>query len=705
MISLRILWPLQRKTWLPVSVHARPSLASPDDDPYLWLEDIDGAPALAWVEEQNRATLAAFGGPQFASDRDTLAAILDRADNLPFVTRRGGHLYNFWKDARSRRGLWRRTTLASFRTPHPAWDVLLDLDRLAEAEAEDWVWAQPVTLAGTHDRAILSLSRGGSDAVVLREFDLEARALVEGGFVQGQAKSWVDWLDRDTLLLSSALGAGMATQSGYPKSVRLWRRGTEPEAAPVLFEAPAETVLVSAHADRTSPGRVWFTETPAFFETLYWIGDRTGPKTRLDLPRDVWMSAHADWMVVRRRSAWTVGGRTHPPDTLLGIGLNAFLAGSRAFTVLFEPGARRALEHFFWAGDALVVAILEDLAPRIEVVTPSAAGWTHAALGGLPGIGVVHVRPLDHDEAESNGDLLASAEDPLTPASMMLIEPGQAPALLKRAPQAFSPEGLAVSRHEAASVDGERIPYVQVGPPGESGDAPVHMTGYGGFGASNLPAYNSAIGKLWLERGGTSVTASIRGGGEFGTPWHEAGRRERKPRSHDDFAAVAADLVRRGVTRPERIAAEGASNGGILITNMLTRYPERFGALFCTIPLVDMRRYSRLLAGASWIAEYGDPEKPEDWAFLGSYSAYHLATGEQRYPPILLATTRRDDRVHPGHARKMAAKLKALGHEAYFYELASGGHSYGKDHKESAAFTALGYRFLREKIGWAGAEG
>jgi prolyl oligopeptidase len=287
----------------------------------------------------------------------------------------------------------------------------------------------------------------------------------------------------------------------------------------------------------------------------------------------------------------------------------------------------------------------------------------------------------------------------------MLIERGKAPALLKQAPRTFSADGLAVSRHEAVSVDGERIPYVQVGPKAETGDAPVHLTGYGGFNIPVLPRYNSAIGKLWLERGGTSVVANLRGGGEFGSRWHEAGRRAGKARAHDDFAAVAADLVRRGVTRPQRIAAEGGSNGGILITNMLVRYPERFGALFCTIPLIDMRRYSKLLAGASWIAEYGDPDNPEDWQFLQTYSAYHLAAPGRDYPPILLATTRKDDRVHPGHARKMTAKLQAMGYEAYFYEPAAGGHGYGKDNQERAAFTALGYAFLREKIGWADASG
>ena len=304
-------------------------------------------------------------------------------------------------------------------------------------------------------------------------------------------------------------------------------------------------------------------------------------------------------------------------------------------------------------------------------------------------------------EEEANGDLLANVQDPLTPSSLLLIESGKVPTLLKQAPKTFATDGLVISRHEAVSIDGEKIPYVQVGPAGVTGDAPVHLYGYGGFEVSELPYYKSSIGKLWLEKGGTSVTANIRGGGEFGTRWHEAGRLAGKKLSHDDFAAVAADLVRRGVTKPSRIAAEGGSNGGVLISNMLTRYPERFGALFCTIPLIDMRRYSKLLAGASWIAEYGDPDKPEDWAFIKEFSAYQAAVPGQKYPPILLATTRKDDRVHPGHARKMAAKLLAMGYEAYLHEPAAGGHGYGKDNKERAGFVALGYAFLREKIGWA----
>ena len=676
-----------------------PTLEAPDDDPRIWLEEVEGERATAWADEQTAATLRRFGGPQYEADRDALRTLLDRPDNLPYPARRGGLLYNYWKDAQHPRGLWRRTTLDSYRTDTPVWDVLLDLDAVAAAESEDWVWQGAATLPPAHDRAILRLSRGGSDAVVLREFDLGTRHFVPDGFTLAEAKSSVDWLDRDTLLLaSSSLGA---TKSGYASTVRLWRRGEEP-GEPV-FQAAPDSMLVGMEYDRARD-QVIYVEYTDFINTRVHAGDRTGPQHEFDLPTDAALLFDRGWLAVRPRSPWTVGSRTYQPDTVVGIGLDAFLAGDRAFTVLFEPGERRSLQGFSWVGGPLLLSILDELRPVFELVEPGS--WAKRTLAGLPQTGTASAWRFDMVDEESDGTLLATVQDPLTPPTLLLVPPPlaqsglAAPAVLKHTPPAYDSSGLVVTRHEAISSDGERIPYTQSGPPGETGDAPVHMTGYGGFRITSLPTYAMRTGKLWLERGGTTVIANIRGGGEFGTRWHDAGRRAGKRLSHDDFAAVAADLVRRGVTRPGRIAAEGGSNGGLLIANMLTRFPERFGALFCTIPLIDMRRYTQLLAGASWVAEYGDPANPADWAFLGPLSAYHAAESGRAYPPILLATARRDDRVHPGHARKMAAKLQDLGYDAPFYEPAAGGHGYGKDNAEVAAFSALGISFLRQAIGW-----
>lgn len=669
-----------------------PTLNDPGNDPHLWLEDIDGPAATAWADAQTAATVQAFGGASYAADRDTIRTLLDRPGNLPIPTRRAGLIYNFWKDATHPRGIWRRTTLASFRTDAPDWDILLDVDALAAAETEDWVWQGAATLPPAHERAILRLSRGGSDAVVLREFDLRTRSVPPDGFHLPEAKGGIDWLDADTLLLASA-GQG-ATKSGYASTVRLWRRGQAPGAP--LFTAGPDSMAAWGSYDRDDD-RLIFGDRTGFFDGTTFLGDRTGPKQQFDLPTDATYYYERNWLAIKPRTPWTVAGATYAPDTLVVTALDRFLAGERAFTVLFEPLPRRALQGFTWVNGQLLLSILDELRPVFELIAPGA--WTRRRLD-IADTGTASAWPLDTESAESDGTLLAAVQDPLTPPSLLLLEPGAAPAILKRAPAAFDATGLVVTRHEAISSDGERIPYVQSGPPGLTGDAPVHLSGYGGFAVSRLPGYSIATGKLWLERGGTTVVAQIRGGGEFGTRWHEAGRRAGKRLSHDDFAAVAADLVRRGVTRPGRIAAEGGSNGGLLIANMLTRYPDRFGALFCTIPLIDMRRYSKLLAGASWMAEYGDPDDADDWSFLGPISAYHTAAPGQPYPPILLATARRDDRVHPGHARKMAAKLQAMGYPAHFYEPAAGGHGYGKDNAEAASFIALGMTFLRRSIGW-----
>ncbi|MGY3621946.1 prolyl oligopeptidase [Bradyrhizobium sp. USDA 10063] len=490
----------------------KPTLTDPDDDPYLWLEQIEGIKALNFVERQNSRTLQVFGGAATGRDRDALTAIYDRPDNIPHVSRRGSYLYNLWKDDNNPRGLWRRTTLDEFLAPRPTWEILLDIDQLALSEGEDWLLNATTSLPGNHSRTILGLSRGGSDAVTLREFDTDTNNFVGNGFVLPEAKSSVDWVDPDTLVLSSSYGAGMATISGYARTVRLWRRGTPADQAPVIFETTADHVGVGCNVDHTAaPSRMWFVDQVDAFNSAGWLGDESGARTKLDLPTSVWMQPHRDWLAMKPREAWSVAGQAYAADTILVISLAAFLGGNRQFEVLFEPGPRRALQGFFWSAGKLVLSILDELRPVFEIFTPHANGWTREQLRGLPDIGVLDVWSLDCDPSESNGDLLANVQDPLTPPSLMLIERGVAsPAVLKRAPKTFTADGLVVTRHEAISIDGERIPYVQTGPADETGHAPVHLSGYGGFGISLKPYYNSALGKLWLERGGTTVQANLR---------------------------------------------------------------------------------------------------------------------------------------------------------------------------------------------------
>ncbi len=684
---------------MPIDI--RPTIQEPEDDPYIWLEEIENKEVLEWVNKQNKDTLKKLTDTAFENDRDSLVKIYNHPGKIPHIIRRGEFVYNFWQDSHNVKGVWRRTTLDDYRLQSLDWEVLINIDELAEKEKEDWVWRGVETLPENHDLSIIKLSRGGSDAVCLREFNLLTKSFVPDGFNLPEAKSDITWLDKDTILLCSPFGEGKATECGYSNTIRLWTRNEEIEKSKVIFEINPAHMGAWVDVDHTlGEEHILFTDSRGFFEGEHWVGDRSGPKVKIDIPDGAWFSLNKGWLIVRPRNDWAIGEKNYLADSILSISFENFLNGDRSFSILFTPQDRRHIQSFQWCATTLVLSILDNLAPVFEFWTPSGNEWQNIPAPEFPQIGVTGLSRLDSNQAESNGDIIITSQSPTTPTVFSLLTTDGNLETLRTAPEAFDSSDLEMSRHEATSIDGEKIPYVQIGRPQHNGNAPVLMNGYGGFGMPVYPHYNPTAGKLWLEPGGILVIANIRGGGEFGTSWHDTGRREGKALSHDDFAAIASDLVIRGVTTPARIAAHGGSNGGLLVANMLTRYPERFGAIFCTIPLLDMYRYTKLLAGASWIDEYGNPEKQEDWQFLQKISAYQQAVPGKNYPRILLATTRKDDRVHPGHARKMAQKLQTLGYPAHYYELDSGGHSYGKDSYEQAAFSALGYRFLKQAINW-----
>jgi prolyl oligopeptidase len=579
-----------------------------------------------------------------------------------------------------------------------------DVDALGRDEGENWVWHGCTTLPPDHCRGLVVLSRGGADASVIREFDLEAREFIANGFALPEAKSSVNWAHADTLYVTSPLGDGHATTSGYARTVRRWRRGSPFADAETIFEGFATDVSVYAFVDHESGfERAFVGRKFSFFDAeVFQVG--TDGLRRIDVPTDALWVAHREWLTVRLRSPWKPKDREFLADNLIAIRFDAFMAGDRSFDLLFEPSERRTINDYSWAKDRLAISILDNVRTQILIYEPSATRWTSAPLPGIAETETAHIWCMGDDGGETSEDFLLMRESFLEPTSLNLVAPGKEPQLLKQLPPRFDASGLAVTQHEAVADDGVRIPYFQVARNALplDGSAPTVLYGYGGFLISLLPTYSMGVGKAWLEHGGVYVVANIRGGGEFGSAWHNAGIREHKKRAQDDFAAIAADLVQRGVTSSQRLACHGGSNGGLLVGNMLTRYPERFGAVWCTIPLLDMRRYSKLLAGASWIAEYGDPDKPDDWAFLKEISPYHLAEAGRSYPPILLWTSARDDRVHPGHARKMAARLEALGHTVFFYEPPQGGHG-PSDFEQTAHMWALGYAFLRRIVGQAAA--
>ncbi|MGP9744000.1 prolyl oligopeptidase family serine peptidase [Brachybacterium sp. AOP29-B2-41] len=711
-----------------------PQLPAPDGsaDPHQWLEEVTGDEALAWVRERNAAAESELdgvgdpddpsGAPLAATLQEEIREILDAKDRIPGVTKRGDFLYNFWTDAEHERGLWRRTTLDSYRTEDPEWEVLLDVDALNEAEGEDWVWHGASLLrpqeGEPYRHALVDLSHGGSDADVTREFDLETLSFVtaaEGGFERPEAKGSLSWIDADTVWVSTDFGEGTMTSSGYARQARIWRRGTPLDGAELVHEV-AETDMAIFAAHDSTPGweRDWVIEAHAFYNNTIHVVDRSQQPpalTTVEVPADLEASAHRDLGIFSPRSDWEIGESVYPAGSLVVGDFAAFQAGEPELQMLFEPTETTSLADMTITRTTVVLSILDDVVHRLEVHTRDEHGaWVRQDL--YPELrGSIGVSAVDADVSD---EVWVTVTDFIEPTTLQLGdladvagggEPGEL-AVIKSAPARFESEGLDVSQHFATSDDGTRIPYFEITRIGET-DAegsdeprPTLLYGYGGFEISLTPSYLGAIGKTWLERGGTYVLANIRGGGEYGPRWHQAALKENRHRAYEDFSSVAKDLIERGVTDRAHLAVRGGSNGGLLTGNMVTLYPELFGAVIIQVPLLDMKRYSHLLAGASWMAEYGDPDT-EDWEYIRTFSPYHLlqeGKGAQ-YPPTFVLTSTRDDRVHPGHARKFAAAMESLGADVRYWENIEGGHGGAANNEQAARMNALLYTFLWNTIG------
>ncbi|MEU7114716.1 prolyl oligopeptidase family serine peptidase [Streptomyces sp. NPDC046182] len=662
------------------------------DDPYLWLEDVESEAALAWVAERNAETAAELTDDDgFVSLKERLRDALDASDRIPYTTRRGAFLYNYWRDAGQVRGVWRRTTLERYRKDEPEWEVLLDVDALAEAEGVPWVWAGARVRRPEDDLALVCLSRDGGDAVEVREFDLAARSFVDGGFRVPEAKTRIGWIDADTVFVGTDLGPGSLTDAGYPRTVRRWRRGTPLEEAAMVFEAEPSDVSAWGARD-TTPGfeRDFLGRARDFYRSEMYLLSPDGGLVKIDVPEDARAYAHRQYLIVTLKSAWL----GQPAGSLLAFDFDAFLAGDRTPDVLFTPDERTALAGHCWTRHHLLLETMRDVSTRIEVLTPTTGGgtWAREPLTDVPPLSAVTVVDTDPDVSD---EYFLDVSGFLQPSTLYRGRIGAETEILKQAPERFDTAGLAVEQFFATSRDGTRVPYFAIGPDRAlSGPGPALLYGYGGFEVSLTPSYGSVRGRAWLERGGTYVIANIRGGGEYGPDWHRAALRADRPRAFEDFAAVAEDLVARGITTPAMLGAAGGSNGGLLMGGMLTRHPELFGAIVAQVPLLDMLRFHRLLAGASWIAEYGNPDDEADRPHLRALSPYHRLAADGAYPPVLLMTSTRDDRVHPGHARKTAARLRELGHRVLLHENTGGGHAGASDNEQAAHNNALMHTFL-----------
>ncbi|MFF5448662.1 prolyl oligopeptidase family protein [Streptomyces sp. NPDC012888] len=673
-----------------------------DDDPYLWLEETEGAAALAWVAERNAETVRVLtADPGFHELLGELREVMDDRRRIPYPVRRGPLLYDFRQDDVHVRGLWRRTTPAEYREEEPDWEPLLDVDALAAAEGVGWAWAGAQVLFPDYERALVMLSREGADAVTVREFDLAAKEFVEDGFTVPEAKTSIAWIDRDHVFVATGTGPDETTAAGYPRTVRRWRRGTPLAEAETVFTAGARDTLVCAWYDPT-PG--WEREYVSLVRDT-WHGELhlsdgdDGALRRLDVPDDADAHVHRRWLTVTPRSPWL----GHPAGTLLAFDLADFLAGGREpAAVAFAPDARTALTGYTWTRNHLVVETLTDVSTRIEVLTPGPDGgaWTRRPLADVPPLSTACVTGTD---PYTDDAYFLDVSGHLQPSTLHHGEIGAARAAepVKRAPAHFDTTGLTVRQRFATSPDGTRVPYFVVGPDRET-PGPVLMYGYGGFEYSLTPGYSGVTGRAWLARGGTYVVANVRGGGEYGPAWHQAALGAGRARAFDDFAAVARDLIARGTTTPAQLGIEGSSNGGLLTTAALTRHPELFGAVVAEVPLTDLLRYDRLLAGASWTGEYGDPRDEADRRHLAALSPYHRLRADRTYPPLLLLTSTRDDRVHPAHARKMAARMREMGHRVLFHENTEGGHAGATTTEQAAWNEALISTFLWQTLGRPG---
>ncbi|MBI2248464.1 MAG: S9 family peptidase [Brevundimonas diminuta] len=678
-------------------------------DDHLALEEVDGAEARAFVAASNEKALAALTGDRrYEPFRQQAEAILTATDRIPGVSFLGEGLGNFWQDAANPKGVWRRTTLASYRTAQPQWETLLDIDALAKAEGKDWVFKGANCLAPDETRCLINLSDGGKDAVTVREFDLTTKRFVDGGFVIPEGKHRISWLDRDTLLIATDFGPGSLTESGYPFIVKSLTRGHPLAHATEVYRGQQGDggYGVSPMVFRDKAGAVeavLFSRPLDTFRSEIWALGSDGKPYRLNLPERVAVQGVlGDKLIFSPEQAWSFDGQDYAAGSLVAMPMGVLGDVRQSIRIdaktatIFAPGARQSLQDVRVFEDSIVAVIADNVVGTLKRFTPGVGGWTAADIpvsaNSAVGLG---------DSSKAKGQVFVSTQGFLTPPTLSLADVANgALSELKSAPAKFDASTHVVEQFEAVSTDGTKIPYFVTRPKNLAmdGTGPTILFGYGGFQASFPPAYKPEMGKLWLENGGVFVQANIRGGGEFGPGWHQAALRENRQRAFDDFAAVARDLEQRRITRPRHLGIYGRSNGGVLTSVSITQHPELFNAAVIESPLIDMLRYQELPAGASWMGEYGDPRIPSDAEFIARYSAYQQLRPEVKYPRVYITTNTRDDRVHPGHARKFAARLGDLGHDHIYFEDTAGGHSNDADPVANARRWARHYVYLAQQL-------
>ena len=664
--------------------------AKPPADPYVWLENVHGKKQLDWVKAQNQASLPALkADPRYKGNYDSILSVLDASDRIPYASLRAGIAYNFWQDAKNPKGVWRRTSLDDYLKPSPKWEVLLDVDALAKAEKENWVYKGAECAPG-QTRCLISLSRGGGDAVVVREFDIPSHKWITDGFNLKEAKSDVSWVDDNGVLFGTDFGKGSLTTSGYPRIVKHWTRGTPIAKAPTVYEGKLTDVAASAFVMRPKQGPyAMVVRSPSFFENEYFVLDllagKGGKARKLKLPLTAVVQGMIDGALIATLRADFGGFKKGA--------LIAFREGAPSQLIL-DPGPRASVESVAVGRDKIYAAVTKNVIGQIHVFTRNGKGWSNAVLP-LPGAGTPEISSVDIYGTAA----LFGFENYLIPPTLYVDAGIDRPKAIKSLPARFDAKGMVTEQFEATSKDGTKVPYFVTRPKTMKGPAPAILYGYGGFEVSLTPSYSANFGRLWVGKGGVYVVANIRGGGEFGPAWHDAALKLNRQRAYDDFAAVAEDLQHRGLTTPKQLGILGGSNGGLLVSTLMVQRPHLFGAVVCQVPLIDMIAYTHIGAGASWVGEYGDPAIPAERDYILTYSPFQNVKKGVKYPPVFFVTATSDDRVTPVHARKMAARMMEQGHEVWFYENTDGGHSAAADHRQAAEMWGLSFVYLAEKLG------
>ena len=725
-----------------------------EEDPYLFLEEVESPQSLEFAKTANEHCLSALGDPSQTDTYQRVLAALQSDDRIPHVTMLGEQegemiLYNFWKDAKNPKGIWRRTTLTSYKSDKTEWKTVLDLDKLAEEEEISWVWKGYVPLPRSLDgegervtRVLLQLSRGGADATYLREFDLISESFVDpsgedAGFSLPEGKTRARWKDRDTLLVGADVGEDAMTTSGYPRTVREWKRGIKVQDAPIVFQVEKTDVSCSQYlCDETHREGGCMYEVQcrsiSFYNSTYFVKSETSEFVKLAIALNTEVSFFGRWMILHVKADWEPkdngSDATFKTGSLIYVDSAAFLKYSKAkegenevevkeaaskldYNVLFEPTATNSYAGYSTTKNYLILYALEDVKEKLEFFKLGKGGGEFIRVGG-DDEGQIRSASARGVDSKTTDLFFFTTSSYTQPSTLYLADAnksndggegtdGYILNKLKSLPDMYDSADLEVTQLFATSEDGTKIPYFMVAKKGLvlDGSTPTLLYGYGGFEISLGPRYLATAGIAWLERGGVYVEANIRGGGEYGPQWHQSALKENRNKAYEDFIAVAKHLIESNVCTPQTLACRGGSNGGLLTGNMLVQAPDLFGAIHIAVPLLDMKRYHQLLAGASWMAEYGDPDT-EDWEkFLYKYSPYHnIDASRDKYPATLLTTSTRDDRVHPAHARKMVKKLWDLGEgkdwPVYYYENIEGGHGGAADSKQEAFMTSLAYDFM-----------